>query len=87
MYDLADKEDLERKCLKTEQKIQLHRALENINPDYSQVLHLTYFEGFSNSEAAKIMKKTNRQIENLIYRAKTALKKELEKEGFVYEEL
>lgn len=33
------------------------------------------------------MKKTNRQIENLIYRAKKALKKELEKEGFVYEEL
>ena len=27
MYDLADKEDLERKCLKTEQKIQLHKLL------------------------------------------------------------
>ncbi|MBQ6211891.1 MAG: RNA polymerase subunit sigma-24, partial [Ruminococcus sp.] len=54
---------------------------------YSQVLYLTYFEGFSNSEAAKILDKNNRQIENLIYRAKQALKAQLEKEGFVYEKL
>ncbi len=65
----------------------LNNALKKISMDYSQVLRLTYLEGFSNSDAAKIMKKTNRQIENLIYRAKKALKKELEKEGFVYEEL
>ena len=61
--------------------------MRKISSDHSQVLQLTFFEGFSNSEAAKIMKKTNRQIENLIYRAKKALKKQLEKEGFVYEEL
>ncbi|HRR78448.1 MAG TPA: RNA polymerase sigma factor [Ruminococcus sp.] len=87
LYDIAGKEDLERDYLKTEQKIQLHKALERINEEYSQVLHLTFFEGFSNSETAKIMDKSNRQIENLIYRAKKALKNELEKEGFVYEEL
>ena len=40
-----------------------------------------------NSEAATIMKKSKRQIENLIYRSKNALKAELVKEGFSYEEL
>ena len=33
------------------------------------------------------MHKNRRQIENLIYRAKKALKTELEREGFVYEGL
>ena len=33
------------------------------------------------------MKKNNRQIENLVYRAKMSLKSELDKEGFKYEEL
>ena len=41
----------------------------------------------SAEEIAKIMKKNKRQIENLIYRAKGALKSELEKEGFEYERL
>ena len=33
------------------------------------------------------MKKSRKQIENLLYNAKKALKSELEKEGFDYEEL
>ncbi|MBP5362513.1 MAG: RNA polymerase sigma factor [Ruminococcus sp.] len=87
MQELSDEEDIEKDYLKSEQKRQLHKALGKINAEYSQVLYLTYFEGFSNSEAATIMKKSNKQIENLIYRAKAALKKDLEREGFVYEKL
>ena len=87
MQELSDEEDTEKDYLKSEQKRQLHKALGKINAEYSQVLYLTYFEGFSNSEAATIMKKSNKQIENLIYRAKAALKKDLEREGFVYEKL
>ena len=87
MYELSDDVDMEKNYLWSQQKMTLNNALKKISMDYSQVLRLTYLEGFSNSDAAKIMKKTNRQIENLIYRAKKALKKELEKEGFVYEEL
>jgi RNA polymerase sigma-70 factor (ECF subfamily) len=33
------------------------------------------------------MGKSKKQIENLVYRAKLSLKSELEKEGFVYEDL
>ncbi len=83
--NLADELSIERDYLKYEQKISLHRALQKLNPDYRQVLYLIFFENFSNSETAKIMHKTKRQVENLLYRAKQSLKLELEKEGFEYE--
>ena len=44
-----------------------------------------FFEDFSNTEAAVIMKKSERQIRNLLYRAKESLRNTLEKEGFRYE--
>lgn len=83
--DLADELSIEKDYLKEEQKIALNRALQKLNPDYRQVLYLVFFENFSNSETAKIMHKTKRQVENLLYRAKQSLKSELEKEGFEYE--
>ena len=83
--DLADELSIEKDYLKEEQKIALHRALQKLNPDYRQVLYLVFFENFDNSETAKIMHKTKRQVENLLYRAKQSLKSELEKEGFEYE--
>jgi|GEM_PF-3142672 len=33
------------------------------------------------------MKKSKHQLENLVYRARMSLRTELDKEGFVYEEL
>ena len=84
---LVEEESVERAYLQEEQKIALHRAMQKLNADYRQVLYLTYFDGFSNAEAAVAMKKSRRQIENLLYRAKQALKAQLEKENFVYEEL
>ncbi len=87
LYDYSDEKNIERDYIKEEQKIMLHQALGKLNSDYSQVLYLTFFENFSNDETAKIMHKTKRQIENLVCRAKKALKAELEKEGFNYEGL
>ena len=86
-YDLSDERDLEREYLREEQKVALHQAMETLNSDYRQVLYLTFFEEMSNAEAAAVMKKSRRQIENLLYRAKLALKTTLEKEGFEYEGL
>lgn len=85
--EIADKQDLELSYIKEEQKIMVHRALANLKRDYRQVLYLSFFEELSNEETAVVMRKSKRQVENLIYRAKQALKKELEKEGFIYEEL
>jgi len=86
-YDISDERNIEREYLQEEQKISLHRAMETLSSDYKQVLYLTFFEELSNSEAAKVMHKSNRQIENLLYRAKLALRSKLEKEGFEYERL
>lgn len=84
---LGDERNLEQSYIKEEQKITVHRALNRINGDYRQVLYLSFFEGMKNPEVAAVMQKSKRQVENLMYRAKQALKTELEKEGFVYEEL
>ena len=58
-----------------------------LKPEYREVLHLLFFEGMKNAEAAKIMKKNTRQIENLAYRAKRSLRSRLEKEDFDVEGL
>ncbi|MBR4628258.1 MAG: RNA polymerase sigma factor [Ruminococcus sp.] len=83
--DLADEHSLENSYLREEQRIALHRAMNSLAPDYRQALHLSYFEGLSNAEIADIMRKSKRQIENILYRAKAALRSVLEKEGFEYE--
>ena len=83
--DLADEESVEREYIREEQKITLHKALRTLTPDYRQVLYLTYFEDFDVDDTARIMRKTKKQIGNLLFRAKQSLKKQLEKEGFKYE--
>lgn len=50
------------------------------------MLYLVYFEEVDGDGAAKIMGKSKKQLANLLYRAKQALKTELEKEGFCYED-
>ena len=82
---LPDEADLERDYLRDEDKIAVHRALRRLKPEYSQVLYLTFFEDVSNGEVAVVMKKTKSQVEKLVWRAKQALKEELNKEGIIYE--
>lgn len=84
---LSEEQGLEQSYIKQERKIIVHRALSELIPDYRNILWLVYFEGFSSKEAATILKKNDRQIKNLLYRAKQSLKSKLEKEGFIYEEL
>ena len=85
MYDISDKENIENNHIKSEDQKQLLRAIEQLNDEYRQILYLVYFEDFSNTEAAEIMGKSERQIRNLLYRSKETLRKILEKEGFSYE--
>ncbi len=88
MKDLyADETDIEQSYLREEQKVQLHRALSKISSDYATVLHLKFFEDMSNEQISKVLKKNKRQVENMLYQAKQALKSELEKESFIYEKL
>ncbi len=84
---LKNEYDLEKMYIIEERKIVVHKALKKLHQEYRQVLWLLYFEEFSHLDAAAIMKKSSRQMKNLVYRAKSALKSELDKEGFIYEEL
>ncbi|MBQ7010040.1 MAG: RNA polymerase sigma factor [Ruminococcus sp.] len=84
---LIEEQSLEQSYIKEERKLIIHKALSELIPDYKIILWLIFFEDFSNKEAATILKKNDRQIKNLLYRAKQSLKTKLEKEGFVYEEL
>lgn len=86
-HEIPDSGTPEQSYLETEQKAILQRAMLRLKPEYSQVLWLTYFEELSGSEVAGVMNKSVSAVRTLLYRAKPALKKELEKEGFEYENL
>lgn len=83
---ISEEDALERQYIREERKIIVHRCLRKLKPEYRQVLWLLYFEGFSNKEAAKAMNKSVHNVETLAYRARKALKAQLETEGFTYEE-
>ena len=83
---LIEAQTLEQSYIKEENMLIVNNAINELIPEYRNVLWLTYFEEFSNKETAIILKKTERQIKNLLYRARKALKSKLEKEGFEYDE-
>ena len=85
--ELKSQTDLEENYIKEERKIAVHRALTKLKSEYRQVLWLVYFENFSTKQVAAVMKKSVHNVETLVYRARKALKSQLELEGFVYEEL
>ena len=86
-YNVSAEENIEQNYIQQEEDSRLRKIVSRLKPEYSQILCLVYFENFNNSEAGKIMKKSSKQIRDLLYRAKNALKKELEKEGTDYDGL
>ena len=83
----SDERTLEEAYIKEEEKLELQGAMKKLPDAYRQVLWLTYFEEMTNKEVSIVMKKSVHNIETLLYRARKALKEELEKGGFVYEGL
>ncbi len=64
-----------------EEKRELYDALDRLRDDYRTALYLVYFEDLSYKEAAIVMKKSVKSIENLVYRAKIALRETLSESG------
>jgi len=83
---LDETDQLECTVLQNERDSQINKALRVIHTDYRAVLHLLYFDDVPYDQAAVILKKSKKQMHDLVYRAKQALKAEMEKEGFTYEE-
>ena len=86
--DIVNEEaNLEQAYIRQERSILLRRAIQKLKPEFRRILWLIYFEEFSNREAAVIMKRSTHSVETLVYRAKRALRAQLDEEDFIYEEL
>ena len=59
----------------------INSAVDRLPDDMRAAVHLVYFEELSYEQAAKVMKKNKKQIDNLLYRAKKELRTILGKEG------
>ena len=58
-------------------------AMAKLNPRYRQVLLLRYDNGYTAKEIAKMFGMTPAAVEKLLWRAKTALQKQLSEDGAV----
>ena len=77
----SEQETLEEIVLADERKRVVNNALNSLPDDMRVVIHLIYFEDLSYDEAAKVMKKNRKQVDNLLYRAKKELRIILGKDG------
>ena len=76
-----DGETPEESALNRERRRILDAALADMREDMREVIHLIYFENMTYDEAATVMKKNRKQIDNLLYRAKKELRDKLGEEG------
>ena len=65
----------------------IYRCMQRLPLQYAEVLYLSFFEEYSIDKLCKILKRTKKQIYNLLSRAKFSLKELLIKEGIFYEDL
>ena len=65
----------------------LYTGMQQLPAQYQEVLYLSYFDGFSVSEIGRVLKKSAKQVYNLLSRARSALKQILIKEGYSHEDL
>lgn len=72
---------LEEAVFHKEQSKSVRDAVASLPEDMRTAVHLVYFENMSYDEAAKVMKKSKKQIDNLLYRSKNELRKLLGEAG------
>ena len=77
----AQEPALEDMLLTDLRKRAVNAALSQLSEEQQLVVHLIYFEALSCKEAAKVLKKNTKQVYNLLYRAKSALRTILGEEG------
>ncbi len=73
--EMQDDEQIEETFIEDESKRALHRAISKLSDDYRAVVYLIFFEELSYDAAAKVLGKSKKQIDNIVYRAKGLLKK------------
>lgn len=73
-YEPVDEHQIEAGLLADERNRELYRHLDRIAPEYREALYLVYIEDMSYDEAGAVMRKSRKQVENLVYRGKRAMK-------------
>ena len=76
-----DRAVMEEMMLADERKRRIHAAIAQLPADMRVVVHLVYFEDMTYEEAARVMKKNRKQVDNLLYRAKKELRIILGEDG------
>ena len=77
----SDERSLEDMMLADERKRVVNNAISQLPEDMRVAIHLVYFENMTYDEAAKVMKKNKKQVDNLLYRAKKELRIILGEDG------
>ena len=72
--EVAERDELERRALDDERKRAVNAALARLPEEMRLAVHLVFFEELSYEEAARVMKKNAKQVDNLLYRAKKELR-------------
>ena len=78
---IEDEKTLEELVLADERKRVVNAAIAKLSEDMRVVIHLVYFEDMTYDEAAKVMRKNRKQVDNLLYRAKKELRIILGEDG------
>ena len=71
----------EELVLADERKRAVNAAMSQLGEELRLVIHLVYFEGLTPDEVSRVLKKSRKQVYNLLYRGKTALRTILGEEG------
>lgn len=83
--DIADRNEAvmpEINILKSERNRHLYAAMRTLPEEYRQVLFLLEFESMDVENVARVMGKNRKQVYNLSFRSKQALKEALKRSGF-----
>lgn len=77
LVNVCTENDLLSDFIRKEEYSSLYDAIENLNDEYRMVLYLKYFEQMETEQIAKVLKKSSKQIYNLVSRAKEQLREQL----------
>ena len=78
----ADGGNFEDTLCKDAQEKALHRCIGRLEPELREAVWLVYFEKLSYEQAAGVMDVSKKKVDYWLTRAKTVLKREMEKEGY-----
>ena len=85
--DLPTDDDLHTLWEQRECSAVVRQALRRLPPAYRQALWLVYYEDYNHNQVAAVMGKSVHSVDTLLYRARIALRQQLEQEGVTYEDL